>query len=184
MTERVDAFLRRLEHLSIDDLTVLALGPADPDERDRLLDRIDAAAKAAGRLEEVDEAADRAAAILVHAFSFRSLEPTWFGLNWGRSLARPVDRAVLLQAVEDGAMAAVVADLVPDDAEALADPFERAASMVGTATPANPRAGRISPNVVRIAWVVGAFGWVVLSAQVVLGLVDDILRQIYDSWFF
>jgi hypothetical protein len=170
MTERVDAFLRRLGDLSVDDLTVLALAPADPDERERLLDRIDAAARATGRLDEIDEAADRAHDALVGAFAVRGLDPTWFGLNWGRSLGRSADRAVLLQAVEDAAL--------------LAEPFELVAGMVGAAPTANPSAGRMGPNLVRIAWVVGAVGWIVLGTQVVVELVDDIVRQVNDNWLF
>jgi hypothetical protein len=184
MTERVDAFLRRLGDLSVDDLTVLALAPADPDERERLLDRIDAAARATGRLDEIDEAADRAHDALVGAFAVRGLDPTWFGLNWGRSLGRSADRAVLLQAVEDAAMAAVVADVAPEDAALLAEPFELVAGMVGAAPTANPSAGRMGPNLVRIAWVVGAVGWIVLGTQVVVELVDDIVRQVNDNWLF
>jgi hypothetical protein len=158
MTARIDEFLQRLDHLSVDDLTMLALGPMDPDERDRLLERIDAAAEAAGRLDEVDDAADRATDALVHAFSFRSFEPTWFGLNWGRSLGRPEDRAHLFQAVGDAAMAAVVADLVPDAAAALSEPFEIATSMTGAAPSVSPMSNRRRRgNVVRMLWLIAAF---------------------------
>jgi hypothetical protein len=84
-------------------------------------------------------APDRARQALIQAFSFRAYEPTWFGLNWGRSLGRADDRARLLAAVEDAAVAAVVADLLPeDDVVALREPFERVASMAGTAPAANP----------------------------------------------
>jgi len=157
MSVRIDAFLARLDRLSIDDLQVLALPPAHPDERDALLDRADAAARAAGRLAELEDAADRANEAIVTALSARGYEPTWFGLNWGRALARSEDRAALVQAVEDAAIAAVVADLVPEDAAALAEPFELVASMAGTAPAVNPTSTR-HRNVVRAAWVFGAFG--------------------------
>jgi hypothetical protein len=157
MSARIDAFLDRLDRLSIDDLQVLALSPADPAERDALHDRAEAAARAAGRLDELDDAADRANEAIVTALSFRGYEPTWFGLNWGRALARSEDRAALVQAVEDAAVAAVVADLVPEDAAALAEPFELVASMAGTAPAVNPPSMR-HRNVVRAAWVFGAFG--------------------------
>src|SRR6185295_17265522 len=98
-------------------------------EHDRLLDAADAAALAAGRLDELDEAADRANEAIVRALSGRSYDPTWFGLNWGRTLGRVEDRAQLIGAVEDAAIAAVVADLVPSTADALAAPFERLAGM-------------------------------------------------------
>src|SRR5262249_40966325 len=119
------------------------------------------------------EAADRASAVIVGELSFRGLEPTWFGLNWGRSLARSEDRAALVQAVEDAAMAAVVADLVPDDAAALAEPFELVASMAGTAPTVNP-AARAHPTVVRLAWLFGASGLIIGFGVLLTTLVVEI----------
>jgi hypothetical protein len=176
MTERIDTFLARLERLSIDDLQVLALPPADPDERDGLLDRVDAAAKAAGRLDELDEAADRATAAIVRALSFRGLEPTWFGLNWGRSMARADDRAALVRAVEDAAVAAVVADLLPEDAAALAEPFELVAGMAGAAPAVNPSSGT-HRNVVRAAWLLAAVALVIGIGVLLTELVAEIVQQ-------
>jgi hypothetical protein len=137
--DRTAAFLETLSRLSVDDLAVLALPEPDPDERTALLARAITAAEEAGRLDEVRAAPGRAREIIVQAFSFRAYDPTWFGLNWGRSLGRADDRARLLAAVEDAAIAAVVADLLPeDDVAALREPFERIASMAGTAPAANP----------------------------------------------
>ena len=144
--DRVGAFLKALERLAVDDLGVLALPESDPDERIDLLARAIAAAEQAGRLDQVRAAPGRAREAVIQAFAFRAYDPTWFGLNWGRSLGRADDRARLLAAVEDAAVAAVVADLLPeDDVAALREPFERIASMAGTAPAANPlirRAGR------------------------------------------
>jgi hypothetical protein len=178
VTERIDEFLSRLDHFSVDDLTMLALGPVDAEERDRLLDEIDEAAAAAGRLDEVDEAAERALDVLLNAFSFRSLEPTWFGLNWGRSLGRPEDRALLFQAVGDAAMAAVVEDLVPDAAAALSEPFEIATSMAGAApsvSPASKERGRA--NVVRALWLIAALLMIGAIAAGIDGMITDILSH-------
>jgi len=137
--DRTAAFLETLSRLNVDDLAVLALPEPDPDERTDLLARAITAAEEAGRLDEVRAAPGRAREIIVQAFSFRAYDPTWFGLNWGRSLGRADDRARLLAAVEDAAIAAVVADLLPeDDVAALREPFERIASMAGTAPAANP----------------------------------------------
>jgi hypothetical protein len=174
MSERIDAFLARLERLSIDDLQVLALPPADPDERDALLDRVDAAARAAGRLVELEEGTDRATAAIVGALSFRGYEPTWFGLNWGRALARSEDRAALVEAVEDAAVAAVVADLAPEVAAALAEPFELVASMAGTAPAVNPTSSA-HRNAVRAAWVFGAFGWLFAAGIALMDLALQIV---------
>ena len=138
--DRVGAFLKALERLAVDDLAVLALPESDPDERIDLLARAITAAEQAGRLDEVRAAPGRAREAVIQAFAFRAYDPTWFGLNWGRSLGRADDRARLLAAVEDAAVAAVVADLLPeDDVVALREPFERISSMAGTAPAANPQ---------------------------------------------
>jgi hypothetical protein len=138
--DRLTPFLERIARLSIDDLAVLALPEPDPDERAVLLGRAEAAARRAGRLDEVRAAPGRGRDAVVRAFAFRAYDPTWFGLNWGRSLGRADDRARLLAAVEDAAVASVVADLLPEeDVAALAEPFELAASMTGAAPAANPR---------------------------------------------
>jgi hypothetical protein len=160
MSERIDAFLERLQRLSVDDLGVLAIEPMDPTDHDRLLDDADAAAAAAGRLDELDEAADRAHDAMVRSLAFRGYDPTWFGLNWGRSLGRADDRAALIGAAEDAAIAAVVADLAPETADALKAPFELVASMAGAAPNVNPSSAG-HRNTVRAVWVFAAFGLLV-----------------------
>src|SRR5215208_7087968 len=117
MTERLDAFLEELSRRNLDDLGVVALSEPDPTARGALLRRATAAAAAAGadRLAEVRAVPDRVQAIAFRSFAFRGYEPTWFGLNWGRSIGRADDRARLVAAVEDAAVADVVADLLPAD---------------------------------------------------------------------
>jgi hypothetical protein len=128
--DRLEAFLAELGRLSVDDLSVVALPEPDPDERAALLQRAVDVAHAADRREELAMAPARAREQLLRAWSRRGYEPTWFGLNWGRSLGRADDRARLVAAVEDAAVAAVMADLLsPEDAGALREPFEIAASM-------------------------------------------------------
>ena len=169
MTDRLDAFLDRLDRLNIDDLIVLGLPPPDPDERAVLLERARSRADAAGRGDEVRHAAATGRAVAIAAFSRRSYDPTWFGLNWGRSLGRAVDRATLIAAIEDAAVAAVLADdLDPEDVEALNAPFEQAASMSGTASDQNPS---IIGSSARRAALVGAW----LSSVLVIGAVPGIV---------
>jgi hypothetical protein len=137
--DRVAAFLAELGRFSVDDLAMVALPEPDPDERAALLQRAVDAAHAADRREELAKAPARARDQLFRAWSRRGYEPTWFGLNWGRSLGRADDRARLVAAVEDAAVAAVVADLLsPDDVGALREPFEIATSMAGAAPSSNP----------------------------------------------
>ena len=167
--DRTAAFLETLSRLSVDDLAVLALPEPDPDERTDMLARAITVAEEAGRLDEVRAAPGRAREVIVQGFSFRAYEPTWFGLNWGRSLGRADDRARLLAAVEDAAIAAVVADLLSeDDVAALREPFARIASMEGTAPAANPQIQ--GPNrrraVVGAIFLLGAAGAAALGGLI------------------
>ena len=180
--ERVEGFLRRLERISVDDLSVLALAPADPVEAGGLQERAEDAAEQAGRLDLFDAAVDRSRDVIVQSFSFRGLEPTWFGLNWGRALSRSEDRTRLFEAVEDAAMAAVVEDLLPEEAAALAEPFELAASMLGAAPSSNPSSVP-HRNAVRTAWLLGAFGWIAVGANLIVELVAEIVAEQVDPFF-
>ncbi|HLO36162.1 MAG TPA: hypothetical protein VK194_08770 [Candidatus Deferrimicrobium sp.] len=138
----VAPFLARLDRLNLDDLGMVALPEPDAVLRAALLQRaLDAAATAGpDRLAELRATPGRARDEVVRAYSRRSLEPSWFGLMWARSIGRAEDRARLIAAIEDAAVAEVVADLLPaDELEALREPFELAASMVGAAPPVNPR---------------------------------------------
>lgn len=158
MTDRVAPFLERLSRLSLDDLAMLALPEPDAATRNELLQRALDAGVAAGRGAEAREAPARARDAIVRSFSFRGYDATWFGLNWGRSIGRATDRARLIAAVEDAAVAEVVADLLPsDDVGALREPFELVSSMAGTAPLANPRLdSKAGFVVVGAAWLVGA----------------------------
>ena len=137
--DTLGAFLAELSRLSVDDLAMVALAEPDPVDRAALLQRAVDAAHAADRREELAAAPGRARDQLFRAWSRRGYEPTWFGLNWGRSLGRADDRARLIAAVEDAAVGAVVADLLPEEeVAALREPFEIARSMAGAAPSSNP----------------------------------------------
>jgi len=169
VTNRIDVFIERLSHLRVDDLAMVALPAPEPEERADLLARAKAAALAADRVDEVQEASVRAREAVIKAFAFRGYEPTWFGLNWGRSLGRAEDRARLIAAVEDAAVAEVIADLLPDDAAALREPFEIAASMAGAAPASNPRIDSM-PSRSLIA-AAGVLGWMLALGPAVVALV-------------
>jgi hypothetical protein len=134
--DELDRFLAELERLDIDDLGMIALPEPDQDARRELLGRAVAAAEAAGpeRVAVLRAAPVRARELLIDAFARRGFEPTWAGVNWGRSIGRTDDRMRLLLAAEDAAVAAVVGDLLDeDDVAALRERFDLAASMTGTA---------------------------------------------------
>jgi hypothetical protein len=162
--DRVAPFLDQLYHRSLDDLGMISLPEPDATVRGELLARATAAAAAAGpdRLAELQAVPDRVQDLAFRSFSFRGYEPSWFGLIWGRSIGRAADRARLIAAVEDAAVAEVVADLLPaDDLAALREPFELAASMAGAASSVNPRITSRTPRglvagVWLAAWFAGA----------------------------
>lgn len=140
-SERLAAFLDRLARVSVDDLAMVGLPEPDAETRGALLRAARDAAKGGSEDDRAALEAAPAAAreALVRAFSARSYDPTWFGLNWGRSIGRAEDRARLIAATEDAAVAAVVDGLLPpDDVAALREPFEIATSMTGTAPSASP----------------------------------------------
>jgi hypothetical protein len=170
----LQAFLAELGRLNIDDLLMIALPEPDPDERAALLQRAVDAAHAADRREALAVAPIKARDQLFRAWSRRGIDPTWFGLNWGRSLGRADDRARLVAAVEDAAVAAVVADLLPaEDVGALREPFELAASMAGAGPDTNPSA-RGEPRrqpVVFLAFVAGVFAIFLTGAYVIIGAI-------------
>jgi hypothetical protein len=173
VTDRLAPFLEQLYRRNLDDLGMIALPEPDAAVRGELLASATAAAAAAGpdRLAELRAVPDRVGALAFRSFSFRGYEPSWFGLMWGRSIGRAGDRARLVAAVEDAAVAEVVADLLPaDDLAALREPFELASSMAGTASSVNPRvtsrtAAGVVAGVYLAAWLAGA-GAVIAGAIV------------------
>jgi hypothetical protein len=168
------SFLRELGRLSVDDLAMVALPEPDPDERAGLLQRAVDAAGAAGRREALAVAPGRARDALFRSYSRRGYDPTWFGLNWGRSLGRADDRARLVAAVEDAAVASIVADLLSaDDIAALREPFEIAASMAGAGPDTNSGTqGSLRGRPLAIAaFVIGVFMAIVTGAFAIAGAV-------------
>lgn len=136
---RVEEFLAAVERTSVDDLLMVALPLPDPASRARREQKINCAAAIAGRDNLLAEARSRTGALLERGFARRAYEPTWFGLNRGRSLGRSTDRAALFAATDDAAAARVVEDLLePGLVEDLSWRFEAAAAMRGTAPATNP----------------------------------------------
>lgn len=165
--DRIGPFLDALARLNLDDLGMVALPEPDREARAALLQRALESADAAGRHAAIVEAPVRARDALFASFAGRAYDPTWFGLNWGRSLGRATDRARLIAAVEDAAVAEIVADVLdPDDVAALREPFEIASSMVGTGPSASPS---IEGSPARRVAVASAFGAGMLTAAAIGG---------------
>ncbi|HET9347386.1 MAG TPA: hypothetical protein VFO05_16960 [Candidatus Limnocylindrales bacterium] len=157
---RLDAFLVRLDRVGLEDLRLLSLPLPDRDQRAALLAEVDRIAIDAGRKEQVDEARRRTRDAIERAYARHQYEPTWAGLNWGRSLGTTRDRLGLTVAAEDAAVAAVMSDLLDADTAAeLTEPFEHAAGMAGSTS--TPSLSLRRDN--RVGWVV----WFLLAAAAV-----------------
>ena len=181
--DRVGSFLDRLSRLNIDDLAMLALPEPDAAARAELLQRALDAAVAAGRGDVAREAPARARDAIVRAYSFRGYDVTWFGLNWGRSIGRATDRARLIAAIEDAAVAEVVADLLPsDEVAALREPFEIATSMTGAGPSASPRLdSKAGVGIVGVAWLVGALSMLGPAVVAALAGLASLRRRRRDA---
>jgi hypothetical protein len=166
---RLDAFLDRLLHLSIEDLRLVALPPPDPEQRAELLAAVDRAARATNRSDLVELARTKVGVQLDEAFDRHGYDATWVGLNWGVSLGPTRDRVALGLAAQDAAVAAVLQDALPEDVLAdLTEPFDLAAGMAGSTTTLS---GALSGDVhrdARPAWLVFALA-VALVAVGALG---------------
>jgi hypothetical protein len=159
--DRLDAFLARLDRLALEDLRLLALPLPDPAVRAAVLDEVNSAAATAGRTALADEARRRARDAVVLAYNRHQYDPTWAGLNWGRSLGTAKDRLGLTLAAEDAAVAAVMSDVLDEDlVESLTEGFEHAAGMSGATT--TPSLSLDHP---------GAQGWLVRIVFVVMAIV-------------
>ena len=180
---RLDAFIVRLQRLDLEDLRLLALPVPDPEERAALLAEIGEQAAAAGRTALVEEGRERVRAAIVTAYDRHMYDPTWVGLNWGRSLGTTKDRLGLIVAAEDAAIAAVMSDLLDVDLVAsLAEPLEHAAGMTGATTTPSLSLDRPGPQgwLLRIVFLITAIvaigaAAVVGAAQLAIGVIAAIL---------
>ena len=181
--DRLGAFLERLDRLALEDLRLLALPLPDPVVRAAVLDEVNRAAATAGRTGLVDEARRRARDAIVIAYDRHLYDPTWAGLNWGRSLGTAKDRLGLTLAAEDAAVAAVMSDVLDQDlVESLAEGFEHAAGMSGaTTTPSlsldRPGAQGWLVRIVFVAMAIATIGVAFLAgiAQLAVGLIVGVV---------
>jgi len=178
MADRLAPFLEELYHRNLDDLGMISLPEPDQTVRAELLGRATAAATAAGpdRLAELRSIPDRVGELAFRSYSFRGFEPSWFGLIWGRSIGRAADRARLVAAVEDAAVAEVVADLLlPEDLAELREPFAIASSMAGAAPDVNPRFdSRRTASAAAGLWLAAAF---TVGSAVLAGAIAGVISR-------
>ena len=179
-TDRLEAFLARLDRLALEDLRLVALPLPAPEERAAMLDLVRRAAAEAGRTALVEDARRRAREAVMIAYNRHQYEPTWAGLNWGRSLGTTKDRLGLVVAAEDAAIAAVMSDPLDEETVAsLAEPFEHAAGMAGSTTTPSLSLDRPGTQGLLVRIVFGVMlviaALVIGAAQAALGLIAAIL---------
>ncbi len=180
----LDTVLSRLDTVSITDMEVLSLPAPDPAERRALLERVAAAARDArpSRAVAVDDARRVVRDEMLRRLSSAGFQASFAGVTWAASPARAADRARLVVAVEDAAVADVLDDLLgDDDLAALRARFDIVASMAGTGRSGVPNLG---PNgasaaaAIAAATVVGAGTG---GAGLIAGLVALLRRRRRDS---
>jgi hypothetical protein len=119
--ERLEAVLAGFNRLTPDELARIGLWRRDPGARAQLLATASAAARDAGRTELLADARRRARDMILRRYQQGAIHPTFLTLNWGISQGTTEDRVAIIDALQDAATAAVVADLVdPEVADALA----------------------------------------------------------------
>ncbi len=141
---RVESFFADLEHIGWEDLGSISF-PTDTSARAVARAAAATAAAEAGRAPFLAETRNAAGDWVLRAYSAGMYQPTFFGLNWGRSTGTLPDRVAVAGAVEDAATAAIVEDLVqPAVFDELRAPFELIVAMHPTGRPdaSATRAGR------------------------------------------
>ena len=119
--ERLETVLAGFNRLSPDELARIGLSRPDPAARAALLDAARRAANRAGRSALRAAARRRARDMILRRYQQGAFHPTFVTLNWGLSQGTTKDRVAIVEALQDAATSAVVADLVePDVADALA----------------------------------------------------------------
>jgi hypothetical protein len=174
--DRLETFLARLDRLGLEDLRLLALPLPDPTERAALLSEVDRVAAEVNRSKLVEEGRLRSRETMFRAYNRHQYDPTWAGLNWGRSLGTARDRLGLVLAAEDAAVATVLRDLLDEDTViTLTEPFERAAGMAGSTTTPSLSLDRPGP----IGWLARVvYGLMLVVMAVTIGVVAAALTFI------
>lgn len=113
-TDRLAAFVDRLDRLPTDAVRLLAVRPLDPVGHEASRERAMGAARIGGRTALVDDATARIADWIARAFGTRSFDPEMVALAWRHEPLRLEDRERLRETLADAALAIAVEDLVDD----------------------------------------------------------------------
>ena len=113
--DRTDVFLDELDHLGIEDVELVSLPSRDAAGRAAARSAAVEAAERAGRGRLLSESRELARRRVIVMYDRNMYQPTWAGLNWGRSLGTVEDRVAVAAAVEDAAIGTVALDLISED---------------------------------------------------------------------
>lgn len=179
---RVEQFLAELDHVGVEDVGLVSMPAADVAARAPARADAVAAAQSAGLGLYLAESREQARARVVRMYDRNAYQPTWAGLNWGRSLGTVEDRVAVAAAVEDAAIGTVAMDVAPaDTVEELLEPMRLIISMHPDETPRSlfagtgwtPRLGAVlfvlfaATTVAVLGVYFGAVGWVAAIVFVV-----------------
>ena len=180
---RVDQFLAELDHVGIEDVGLVSLPAADVAARGPARSAAVSAAGEAGLGPYLAETREKARAHVVRMYDRNAYQPTWAGLNWGRSLGTIEDRVAVAAAVEDAAIGTVAMDATDADVvEELLEPMRLLVSMHPDETSRSPFAGTrwtartgallflvfVASTVAVLGSYFGPVGWAVALAIVVV----------------
>jgi hypothetical protein len=112
---RLEALFEGFDRLTPDELARMGMRRDHGAARASLLRLVAAAAEKHGRTKLLDDARTQARDAVLNRYSAGSLHATYIGLNWGISQGTVEDRVSVVEALEDAASAAVVADVVDRD---------------------------------------------------------------------
>lgn len=179
---RVERFLDELDHLGIEDVGLVSLPLDGAAERAPAREAAAAASVTAGLGPLLDETREKARTRVIRMYDRNMYQPTWAGLNWGRSLGTVQDRVAVAAAVEDAAIGTVAADVaLADDVETLVEPMRLLTAMHPDEAPRSQFAGTrwtaragavlflsfVATTVAVLGLYFGAVGWVIAGGIVI-----------------
>ena len=188
---RVDAFMATLDHVGIEDVGLVSLPGADIAARAPARAQAVAAAEEAGLGPYLIKAREKARAHVVRMYDRNAYQPTWAGLNWGRSLGTIEDRVAIAAAIEDAVIGTVAMDVMsPEVTERLLEPMRLLTSMHPGEEPRSQFAGTswtartgavlflvfVATTVAVLGTAFGLLGWVV-AFGIVLSTGLAVLRE-------